>query len=374
MKKIFLLSTLCLLAIMSSCRDDNDNDIIGSNNSNVTEGSDQELSGFYLLNEGQWGANNSTLDYFDVKTGIYSSNIYAERNPNVIKELGDTGNDLKIYNGRLYAVMNGSHKVEIMTADSAKHIAEVDIPNGRFICFDGNYAYVSSYVGASWGNGEVLGAVYKLDTQTATVVDSVLVGYQPEELAVVDSTLYVTNSGGLHTGYDNTVSVIDLDHFTVTGEITVGINPFRVKADNKGHLYVSSQGNYFDIPANLYVIDTQSNHVVDTLNIGASDFCIVGDTAYAYSSEWSNTTNAYTYTYHTIDLNTREVSPATFVTDGTPITSLYGMAVNPDTKEVYLTDAGDYTNSGTIFCFNPDGTLKWKADTGVSPAHFALKY
>ena len=372
MKKIFLLSTLCLLAIMSSCRDDNDNDIIGSNNSNVTEGSDQELSGFYLLNEGQWGANNSTLDYFDVKTGIYSSNIYAERNPNVIKELGDTGNDLKIYNGRLYAVMNGSHKVEIMTADSAKHIADVDVPNGRFICFDGNYAYVSSYVGASRGNGEVLGAVYKLDTQTATVVDSVLVGYQPEELAVVNGTLYVANSGGLHTGYDNTVSVIDLDHFTVTSEITVGINPFRVKADNKGHLYVSSQGNYFDIPANLYVIDTQSNHVVDTLNIGASELCIVGDTAYAYSSEWSNTTNAYTY--HTIDLNTREVSPATFVTDGTPITSLYGMAVNPDTKEVYLTDAGDYTNSGTIFCFNPDGTLKWKADTGVSPAHFALKY
>ena len=228
MKKIFLLSTLCLLAIMSSCRDDNDNDIIGSNNSNVTEGSDQELSGFYLLNEGQMGANNSTLDYFDVKTGIYSSNIYAERNPNVIKELGDTGNDLKIYNGRLYAVMNGSHKVEIMTADSAKHIADVDVPNGRFICFDGNYAYVSSYVGASWDNGEVLGAVYKLDTQTATVVDSVLVGYQPEELAVVNGTLYVANSGGLHTGYDNTVSVIDLDHFTVTGEITVGINPFRV--------------------------------------------------------------------------------------------------------------------------------------------------
>ena len=144
MKRIFLLSTLCLLAIMSSCRDDNDNDIIGSNNSNVTEGSDQELSGFYLLNEGQMGANNSTLDYFDVKTGIYNRNIYAERNPNVIKELGDTGNDLKIYNGRLYAVMNGSHKVEIMTADSAKHIADVDVPNGRFICFDGNYAFVYS--------------------------------------------------------------------------------------------------------------------------------------------------------------------------------------------------------------------------------------
>ena len=143
MKKIFFLSTLCLLAILSSCRDD-DNQINGSNNSNVTDGTSDGIKGFYLLNEGQMGANNSTLDYFDATSGIYSSNIYPERNPTVIKELGDTGNDLKIYKDRLYAVMNGSHKVEIMTADSAKHIADVDIPNGRFICFDGDYAYVSS--------------------------------------------------------------------------------------------------------------------------------------------------------------------------------------------------------------------------------------
>lgn len=371
MKKIFLLSTLCLLAIMSSCRDDND--ITGSTNNSVTDGTSGELKGFYLLNEGQMGSNNSTLDYFDAQTGVYSRDIYAERNPNVIKELGDTGNDLKIYNGRLYAVMNGSHKVEIMTADSAKHIADVDVPNGRFICFDGDYAYVSSYVGASYGNGEVLGAVYKLDTKTATVVDSVLVGYQPEELAVVNGSLYVANSGGLHTGYDNTVSVIDLNQFSVTKEITVDINLFRLKSDDKGFLYVSSRGNYYDIPGNLYVIDTQSNNVVDTLNIGVTDMSIADGTAYTYSSEWNYTTNSYTYTYHTIDLNTREVSEAQFITDGTTVAP-YGIAVDPKTKEVYLTDAGDYANSGTIFCFNPNGTLKWKADTGVSPAHFALKY
>lgn len=43
------------------------------------------------------GVNNSTLDYFDATSGIYSSDTYPERNPTVIKELGDTGNDLKIY-------------------------------------------------------------------------------------------------------------------------------------------------------------------------------------------------------------------------------------------------------------------------------------
>ena len=364
MKKIFLLSTLCLLAIMSSCRDDND--IIGSNNSNVTEGSDQELSGFYLLNEGQMGANNSTLDYFDVKTGIYNRNIYAERNPNVIKELGDTGNDLKIYNGRLYAVMNGSHKVEIMTADSAKHIAEVDIPNGRYICFDGETAYVSSYVGASYGEGDIKGAVYRFNTKTLSVIDSVVVGYQPEELAIANGKLYVANSGGYryNSGYDNTVSVIDLATFQKIKDITVDINLHRVKADNKDNLYVSSRGNYMDIAANLYVIDAQSDNVIDTLSIG--------DTAYTYSSEFSYETFGYTYTYHTIDLNTREVAEAQFITDGTTLVATYGMAVDPKTRQIYFTDAGDYVNSGSVYCFSPAGKLQWKADAGVSPGHIAF--
>ena len=168
--------------------------------------------------------------------------------------------------------------------------------------------------------------------------------------------------------------VIDFYDFSVSGKITVDFNLLRLRSDSKGHLYVSSRGNYVDIPANLYVIDTENDVVSDTLNIAVTDLCIVGDTAYTYASEYSYETNSYAYSYHTINLNTREIAEDRFITDETTLTSLYGIAVDPDTKEVYLTDAGDYSNSGTIYCFNPDGTLKWKADTGVSPAHFAWQY
>ena len=41
------------------------------------------------------GSNKSTLDRFDYSTGIYTRNIYGEANPDVPKELGDVGNDLK---------------------------------------------------------------------------------------------------------------------------------------------------------------------------------------------------------------------------------------------------------------------------------------
>ena len=79
-----------------------------------------KVRGFYLVNEGNMGSNKCTLDYFDYQTGLYARNFYAERNPNVIKELGDVGNDIQIYGSKLYVVVNvfsakivKSHNVKI---------------------------------------------------------------------------------------------------------------------------------------------------------------------------------------------------------------------------------------------------------------------
>ena len=106
-----------------------------------------EPIGMYLLNEGNMGSNKATIDYIDFSNGYYIRNIYGERNPNVIKELGDVGNDIQIYGNRLYAVINCSHKVEVMDARTCRRIGQVDIPNCRYICFHEGKAYVSSYVG-----------------------------------------------------------------------------------------------------------------------------------------------------------------------------------------------------------------------------------
>ena len=159
------------------------------------------------------GSNKATLDYFDYATGVYTRNIFAERNPGVALELGDVGNDLGIYGSRLYAVINCSNLVEVMDVETARHIAEIPLPNCRYIAFDGGYAYVSSYAGAVEFDPEYRrGYVAKIDTVTMQVVDTCGVGYQPEEMAVVDGRLYVANSGGyMAPDYDLTVSVIDLE-------------------------------------------------------------------------------------------------------------------------------------------------------------------
>ena len=65
-----------------------------------------EVAGLYVLNEGKMGSNKCPLDYLDLsgETIHYLRNIYAERNPSEVKELGDVGNDIQIYGSRLWLV------------------------------------------------------------------------------------------------------------------------------------------------------------------------------------------------------------------------------------------------------------------------------
>lgn len=161
------------------------------------EDPDADPIGMYLLNEGNMGSNKADIDYLDYRTAVYARGIYAEKNPNVVKELGDVGNDIQVYDGRLFAVINCSHKVEVMDAYTARRITQIDIPNCRYIRFKGKYAYVSAYVGpVAMDPNAQKGAVFKVDLDTYKIVGQVTVGYQPDELAIIGGRAYVANSGG----------------------------------------------------------------------------------------------------------------------------------------------------------------------------------
>lgn len=363
--------------VMASCRGD-DEVLVPSTWTQVTAPTQpKSVAGFYLLNEGNMGSNKCTLDYFDCSTGYYRQNIYAETNPNVVLELGDVGNDIQIYGSKLYAVINCSNFVEVMDKANARHIGEIRIPNCRNIVFHEGYAYVSSYAGPVQIDPNArLGYVAKVDTATLQVVDECTVGYQPEEMAVVGNKLYVANSGGYRVPYyDRTVSVIDLNTFTETKKIDVAENLHRVEADGRGYVWVSSRGDYYDMGSDLFVIDSRTDEVVDTLGIAVSEMCIDDGMLYVLGSEYSYTaSDEWAVSYAKIDTETRTIVSRNFITDGTEkeITMPYGLAVNPETKEIYVTDAKSYVVSGTLYCFTPDGRKKWSVTTGDIPAHFAF--
>lgn len=333
-------------------------------------------SGFYLLNEGNKGNNMATLDYYSYDENKYFLNIYAERNPAIVKELGDVGNDLQIYGNRLYAVINCSNFIEVTDLKTTKHIGTIQIPSCRYIVFHKNKAYVSSYASA---DGTDLyakqGYVAQIDTASLRVERIVAVGSQPEEMAIIGEKLYVANSMCVPTGeLDHTVSVIDLNSFTEIKKIDVAPNLHRIKADRYGYIYVSSRGDYYNGKSDLFMIDSRTDEVKGALSIPVNNMCISGDSLYIVSKEFNYITGYSESVYAIADTRTQKIVTRNFISDGTDssIDIPYGIAVNPVSKEIFITDAKDFITPGKVYCFTPEGKKKWEQTAGEIPSNIAF--
>ncbi len=335
-------------------------------------------SGMYILCEGNMGSNKASLDFMDFRTGKYTTNLYGARNPHAVKDLGDVGNDIAIYGNRLYAVINCSHKVEVMDKHTCIRIGQVDIPNCRYITFANGKAYVSSYVApVSLDPQAERGAIFEIDTATLQITNRVAVGYQPEQLVVQGENLYVANSGGYRApDYDSTLSVVHLPTLTELRTISLAVNLHNVALDSEGKLWVTSRGDKKGKHApQLFVL--QNETLIKTFSLNASSMHICGDSLYFLASKKPNEqVPNQDIAYGIINTRTLQLVSTQFITDGTDaeIDIPYAISVNPFTRDIYVTDAENYVSSGMLYCFSPAGKCRWKQRTADIPAHLCFLY
>lgn len=371
------LSAMLLLGVLAaSCADDPELPLPeGTKIEGASPADAGGYKGFYVLNEGNMGSNKCTLDYYDYATCTYIRNIYAERNPSEVLELGDSGNDIAIYGGQLYIVVNGSNKVEILDANTAVKIAKVDVASPRALAFSGDYFYVTSFVGGQGDNG----SVHRFKIKDFSAAGSVSVGIRPETMAVRDGKLFVANSGDYTSmEYKNYISVINLGTFAEESRIRSFINLHHLLFDNFGTLWASSRGDYGMRPSMLESfaekdgVYTERDAIIEPV----SNMALGGDRLYfigtSYDANWNSTHN---YNYLTTTAAGFSFDAAdNFITDGTQstIATPYCIAVNPGTQDIYLTDVANYVSSGQVRCYSPAGKLKWTATTGDIPGHIAF--
>jgi YVTN family beta-propeller protein len=342
--RLFIAATLSLL--LASCHKDK---VV--NPTAITEG-------MFVLNQGVFGQDNSTLTYFSEASRQVNPDIFYSVNN---RGLGDTGNDIEVYGNKMYIVVNVSSTIEVVDSHSAKSIKQISMVNGttprepRDIVFYQGNAYISSYDGT----------VAVLDTASLTITKYITVGSDPEQLVVANGKIYVANSGGLnYPNYDNTVSVINLSTNTVTKTLTVVENPIYVSTDNNGHVYVLSEGDYgATVGSSLAVIDDNADVVSSQTNFDAAYFMIQGTTGYFITNEGK------IGTYNT---STQSISSSNFVSDGTAITSPFALGVDGTTGEVFVCDAKNYTTNGTVYAFDKNGKNEYSFTAGINPGKIAF--
>jgi len=313
--------------------------------------------GFYILNQGGFNDNNSSLSAYSYASKQVVPDIFLSANG---RGLGDTGNDIEIYGSKMYIVVNVSSTIEVVDPNTAKSIKQIKMFNGttarepRDVAFYKGNAYVTSYDGT----------VAVIDTASLAVTKYITVGRNPEQLTVANGKIYVANSGGLdYPNYDNTVSVIDPASATVTKTLTVVVNPQNVTADASGNVYVLSAGDYNTIQSSLAVIDDNTDVVKSQTNFDATTFTVVGNNGYFITSLGK------VGVYNT---KTQSISNAAFVADGTAITAPFAITSDASTGEVFVTDAKDYTSNGQVFVFDKTGKKEYAITVGINPGKIAL--
>lgn len=335
MRKILNIVMICLL--LYSCRGE---EVIYPALYEQVPVTNSDYVGMFLLNEGNMGSNKAQIDYLDFATGTYTRNFYGAQNPKALKELGDVGNDIQIYGQKIYAIINCSHKVEVMNLDG-KRIGQIEIANCRYLAFHEDYAYVSSYLG--W--------VHKVDTTSLMSVDSIKLGLEPDGMAISGDKLYVCNSGGYHTDtYDNTLSVVNLKTFTEEKRIEVGTNPTKVSVDKTGQIWVlMAEG----------LVCLQEEKIIDKIEGEYNDICVSDDYVYALDRKGA---------ICMIGIDEHKVAYSNEIEIETP----YSIKVDETSGNIFVTDAKNYVSSGTLICYTADGRMLWKTLTGDIPGHMCF--
>lgn len=310
-------------------------------------------SGLLVLNEGMFQFNNAKLSWMNNADQSVNNDFFEQKNN---RSLGDTGNDLKRYGGKIYVVVSTSSTIEILNATTGKSIKQISMMNGstpkqpRSIAFYGSSAFVTCYDGF----------VDVFDTTNLTITMRIPVGQNPEDLVVSNHKLYVSNSGGLNfPNVDSTVSVINLNTLQEIKRITVGPNPGAIVCDAEGDIYVISRGNYAAIPAQLHRIETFSDTKTHDFTFAIQSMAIFQDKLLI-----SEPNSIVIKTFNTLSESNNLTN---FITNA-PITTLYGMYFSSITNKVYCFDAVNYSSTGYVVQFSASGNYEKKYHVGLNPS------
>ena len=319
-------------------------------------------SGVYVFNQGNQSAGiGGALSFIDPSTASYRNDVFLLVNG---RELGSMLQDGVVLGDNLYIAVNGSNTVEVVNKNTVQSVAQIPTPSDlggpRDVVTDGEYVYASMYGGY----------VVRIDPATNEIDNTVQVGPNPEEMAVLGNHLYVVNSDGMNWPPANcSVSKINLDDFTEVKKIEVGNNPNKIVAHAaSGKLFVAC-------------IDAASDEATD-LQVSVTFMCISGDVLYTIYDSYNGPESVQYVTYNATNNSVLDDAfiPAVTSSNGfvsNLVDSPAGITVNPADGHIFIASYVDdpvnaYTLPSYVYEYNAQGEVQRSYDVGVGAANMLV--
>lgn len=260
MTKRFGAALFAAILLLASCKKDNEE-------TNQTPDTPANYAtGVFFINEGNYGANNASIAAIDSKGTLHADAFYEVNG----QPLGDVLQSATWIDGKIFAVLNNSGKIEVINATSFSRsttIAGLNYP--RYLTqVSSDKAYLTQ--------GALAGTVEVIDLNTNQLVGSIGVGFGPEQITLHNGKAIVCNSGGWSR--DSTVTIINTATNSVDATVEVGNRPLESVVDYTGNIWVLCSGDdvynedftqlLYSTPAQLIHLSGSSFETLGTYPIG----------------------------------------------------------------------------------------------------------
>ena len=319
-------------------------------------------NGVFILNEGAFGAGNSGITFYSKNENSLIPDLYQQANN---LPLGDVLQSMTVVGNSAYLCVNNSQKIEIVSMRDFKKTGSITgIGSPRFLVASQNKGYVSDWITNS---------VYKIDLLTQTIIDTIACGSGPEEMLIKGNKLFVCNSGGF--GDDSSMSVIDLNTFTIDTVLSVGVNPSHIREDANGKVWIlcrGSLGSDFtpspdDAGGRLIQLDpvslTQEKNFAFGYNEHPIRLTVTGD---KNTLIFLNGETTYTGNVWRMSTNASSLPASPFIDR-----IFYGLGVDPVDGTIYGGKVS-FTSNTQVLRYNSNGALLDSLECGIGPNGFVF--
>jgi YVTN family beta-propeller protein len=322
----------------------------------------ENARGVFIVNEGNFTFENASLTYYDIEAEEVRQDVFFNTNG---LTLGDVAVSMTIQDSLGYVVLNNSGKIYILHTGSYAMKGKITgLISPRHIHFiDGTKAYVTDLYARS---------IAVVNPVTMEITGYIDVSNNQDEFGQHATEQMISFGPYLYTNcwsYDNQILVIDTETDRVVDSIEVIKQPNSMVMDKHNALWVLSDGGWMGSPygyetPGLVRVDADSREVETVVRFsdgdrpGALSINETGDTLYFINR----------HVYRMAAEAGKE--PSVFIAstyDETFWGGFYGLAVDPVSSEVYVTDAIDFSQPGVVYRYSPGGHPLDTIAAGIIP-------
>ncbi len=318
--------------------------------------------GLFITNEGNFQYGNASLSFYDPLEKSVENELFYRANA---MKLGDVAQSMTIRDGIGWIVVNNSHVIFAIDIETGKEIGRItNLTSPRYIHFLSNE---KAYVTQIWDN-----RIFIVNPSTFEITGYIPVPRMTMEQGSTEQMVQYGKYVFVNCwSYQNRILKIDTETDSVVDELVVGIQPTSLVLDKNNKIWSVTDGGYEGSPygyeaPSLYRIDAETFAIEKEFRFKFGD---------APSEVQLNGTKDKIYWINDdiweMDV-TADILPSNPFLDSRG-TIYYGLTIDPASGDVYVADAIDYQQQGMILRYSSEGVELDKFYVGIIPGAFCWK-